>query len=302
MADPISTTLSVPFTDDTSGLQGANIEMDLDPGFTAFGQFRVRHFPAVNAKIVADIGTVVKQGTSQLSIPREAVRISGKTASANFPITQLLSVSTPGTVFDRDGNSISPGFVHDGFGIATADGTDAFGMLIIEYTANFLQLLYTGQIIGTTVKLGSILSFFEGSVAVFDIPLPEFDTEGEHFEIYRIVSEMVVNEDGQFEKPEGWIPGDDTSPTFPGGNPDPTLPSIVVERVHEVGHVTNPADPLTRTRRRCFRVEPEEPFAGGGFTPPKTLKIAQPSADGPTSEQMNHPNVQQAINSAQART
>ncbi len=293
-------TVTAGFRDDSDGTGGFGLSMEVDPGVTPFGVTNVRLFPDVSPVILrTNIGSVVESGSRVLEIEREVIQFSGRTASTRFPINILREANDFGSFFDRDGNSLSPSFSVVNGGIQVNEEGEVFGALEVFYQTTYQLLRYTGEIAGTIVSLGAILAFFEGQVNVFQIPVPSFEQDEDDIrEIYRRVSEMIVQEGGQFEVPEGWT-GAAGSPTFPGGEPNGALPSILVERVHELGYVNLDTN---RTFRRDFVIPNAPPFnLTPSFNPVQKLKIATAGNNGLTTQIMQSSQVQNALESAEQR-
>jgi hypothetical protein len=143
------------------------------------------------------------------------------------------------------------------------------------------------------------LAFFNRSVATFDIPIPEEDLE-DGLELYRVVSSMVVNKDGAFEKPPGWT-GEPGSPTFTEGEPDPAVPNEEHERVHEAGFMR--PNQTTFVFKRSQNQPLQRPFQSGGFSPVKRIQVSTATNDenGLSSDQVASASAQDAIASAMSR-
>ena len=272
MGNRLETSIVVPYTDpDETGVDGIQLQMELNPGFTPPDITRVRLYPSVPAaKVVTNLGEVAKEGSQGLQIDKEILQFQGSdTASAELPIIVLNSAESfgGGSIFDRDGNQVSVTFSKENGDLKASEVI--YGAVEISYQTSFIMLRYSPEVVpNENLRLfGSILAFFNGSVATFEVPLPELN-EGDFTELYRITSESVVNSEGVFEKPEGWT-GEPGSPTFPEGEPDGADPNITVKRVHEIGYIT----PLSSTFKRELFVPTERPKIGTGFKPVKELKI-----------------------------
>lgn len=294
----VETTLNAPFSLRATNA-GFSLQLQVDAGLTVPPQVNVRLYPGVfSAKISTNRGSVTKEGVIPLDIEREVVQFSGsETGTTNFPIVTLNSVDTFGSLFDINGNPIFASFGKDGFILRASK--PVYGAVEVSYQTTYVLLRYLPEIIdnpdgSTTVNYGAILAFKDGVVAVLQIPIP--DPQGGDFqEVYRTVSEMVVNELGSWEKPPGWT-GQTGSPTWPGGQPDPEDPSILIERPHELGYVTSIGSTFTRS----FFVPIENPQKQvTGFVPEKEVKAT--SGGGPFDDQLAKPQVQEFIAAAEAR-
>lgn len=299
MTGQLTTQVLIPFTsDDATGLGGNQLTLELDPTFAALGlgKRRLKLYPAVFAKVVASVGTVVRGSSQFEEIEDEAILFSGgRTASTRRPVIQLATLVTYGATFDREGNFINPSFsIVDG--VLTAS-EETFGSVIINYRTSFLQIDYEGEDTsggqGLAFSLGTVLAFFNGSVAKLTIRPGDF-LEDEGTVLYEIVSEAVANEDGLFEKPPDWT-GQPGSPTFPGGDPNPNNANQLHERVHETGYLTEQSSFFKRVQF----VPPAKPFTGSGFAEVKKLRVATVGAGGLTQEQLDSTAAQSAIESAE---
>jgi hypothetical protein len=301
MTGAITTQVLIPFTsEDATGLGGSQLQLELDPTFAALGlgKRRLKLYPAVNAKVVASVGTVVRGSSEFEEIADEGLLFSGsKTASTRRPVVQLATIVAYGATFDREGNLINPSFsIVDG--VVTAS-EEVYGSVIINYRTSFKQIDYEGEDTsggqGLSFNLGTVLAFFNGSVAQLTIRPGDFEVD-EGTVLYEIISEAVANEDGLFEKPPNWT-GQPGSPTFPGGNPNPNNANQLHERVHETGYITEQSSTFTRTQF----VPPAKPFVGSGFAEVKKIRVATAGAGGLTQDQLDSGAAQRAIESAQER-
>jgi len=175
----------------------------------------------------------------------------------------------------------------------------------VNYTTNYYVYHYeplieiiTGArgVIGTRVTKGFIGAFENGNVALYEVPLTTFEVEDDK-EVYRVISKAVVNSEDTYEFPPDWT-GQAGSPTFSDGKPDPALPSITHERIHEQGLLTAGGS----FYHRRFNVRKETPFFGSGsYRPEFEIRIATPGSGGVTVEDLAQPSVQSGITDAQQR-
>lgn len=299
----VSTQVVASFREDAqTGLGGASLQWRTEEAVTLAGSLRLRLYPAVVAKVVASIGTITKLGNHGLSIAREVVQFSGsKTTSTTFPIVNLSSLRKFGATFDRDGNLINPTFKVEA-GVITSD-LDVYGAVELSYDTSYTLYEYAPQTTnapgpggGVLQEFGAVLAFYNGSVATIQTQLP--DTESDAFtELYRVVSKVVVTNDGVFEFPPGWT-GQPGSPTFPGGAPDPTDANLLEERVQEVGRI----NPRNTVSTRTFFAPREQTPGSPVYTVIYSMKLATASVNGPITEAiLNSPQAQRAIQSARER-
>ena len=301
MTGAITTQVLIPFAaEDATGLGGNQLQLEIDQTFSTLGlgKRRLKLYPAVSAKMRASIGTVVRGSSEFEEITDEALLFSGSTtASTRRPVIQLATLVSYGATFDRDGNSISPSFSIVN-GVVTAS-EEVFGSVVINYRTSFKQIDYEGEDTsggqGLAFDLGTVLAFFNGSVAQLTIRPTDFE-EDQGTVLYEVTSEAVAQKDGLFEKPPDWT-GQPGSPTFPGGFPDPNEASQTHERVHETGYITPQGSTFVRTQF----VPPAKPFVGSGYAEVKRIRVATVGAGGLTEEQLNSGRAQSAIESAQDR-
>lgn len=301
MTGIIQTQVLIPFAEaDATGLGGNQLRLELDRGFSTLGlgKRRLRLYPAVDALMRASVGSATKGPSIAEDIENEGVLFSGsRTASTRRPILQLATLTTFGATFNREGDEINPSFSVVN-GVLTAS-EETYGSVVLNYQTSYKQIDYLGEDTsggqGLSFDLGTVLAFFNGSVAQLTITPTDFE-EDEGTVLYEVVSEAVANEDGLFEKPPDWT-GQPGSPTFPGGDPDPNTANQLHERIHETGYITPQSSVFVR---RQF-VPPAKPFVGSGYAEVKALRVATVGAGGLTEEQLNSTAAQGAIESAQQR-
>jgi hypothetical protein len=119
---------------------------------------------------------------------------------------------------------------------------------------------------GTKVPHGVVAAFRPpDTLAIYQVPLSAFEGNAE-VELYRIVSYVVGNGDGEFEKP----PNYPTDGNYPGGLPPISIEgSILTKRVHEICTM----DDLGRPFIKEFHRENLEPYVGSlTYKPVNTLE------------------------------
>lgn len=276
MGNVVTATLEVQFVDpDLVGADGFPLQLLLEEGIIIGNDRFLRLYPSVNAIIRVSVGSITKLGTHVETIETENVQFNGSlTASTRFPVAQLLNVDTYGSTFDKDGNIISVSFTAKN-GVIEAS-QEVFGSIIVDYNTTYRRLRYipvseelpSGAI---SITLGTVLAFFNASVATFEVQ-PSAFPDIEEFELYAIESKTVVQELTVFEFPPGF-PDDPTFPQLPGSSniPDPNESFIVVRRFHEIGYITASGSFTSRE----FFVRNENPFIGNfTFKPVLELTVA----------------------------
>lgn len=302
MTGTLTTDVLIPFEDvDETGLGGRGLTLELDREFSTLGlgNRRLRLYPAVNALVRASVGQAIKGPNFGEEIEDEPILFSGSnSASTRRPLVRLRSIVSYGATFDRDGTSINPSYSVEG-GQIVASEPSVYGSVIVNYQTSFKQIDYTGEDTsggqGLSFNLGTVLAFFNGSVAQLQITPTDFE-EDAGVVLYEVISEAVANQEGLFEKPPGWT-GQPGSPTFPGGEPDPLEPNQLHERIHETGYMTPQGSVFTRQQF----VPPAKPFTGSGYADVKSLRVATVGAGGLTEDQLNSTRAQTAIQSAKDR-
>ncbi len=304
--------LQIPFDDaDLTGVGGNRLFLVLDSTFGSFGigKRRLRLYPGPRqAKVVTNIGTITKGGLIPQDIDREVIQFSGgTTASTDFPIVNLTSSISSfggGSVFNDQGNLINPTFTVENGQVVSSEPT--FGAVELSYQTTFLQIDYEGIITvqtggvgtagGAVAQIGTVLAFFNGSVATLELTPADFP-EDEGTELYKVCSEAVIQEDVLYELPVGWT-GKPGSPTHSNGKPDGNISSITVDRVHEQGFITNRNSTFTRTQF----VAVEQPGKGAGFFKQiKHLDISTVGENQLSQEQLESTQAQTALESAETR-
>lgn len=280
MGKVVIATLEVPFVDpDLVGEDGFGLRMILEEGIVIGNDRFIRMYPDVPAKLRASIGDIIRLGAHAEVIEEESLQFNG-TASAQteFPVAQLLNVVDFGSLFDRDGNSVSASFTAKDGQVVTEQ--PVFGAIVVDYNTTYRRLQYKPQVTGNvntaiTIKLGTILAFFNGSVATFDVQ-PSAFPDIEEFELYALESKTVVQEDSVFEFPPNFTEANDFDPVFPqlpgsSNIPDPGGAFIIVRRFHEIGYITASGSFTSRE----FFVQNERPFVGNfTFKPVISLTVA----------------------------
>lgn len=317
----LSASVSASFAD-PDAFGGGRLLWETEDGTPPIGTDIARLYPATGLnglRVRTNIGNVYQGGYGEEEITEVVQFGGGISASTRYPVVSLISHRNFGLLFDKEGNSVTGSsaiqFPNSQGGTTTLNfggnrngvtcNIGIYGAMEVTYRTNWYSWFYeplievipgAGNIQGVRITKGFIGAFENGNVATYEVPLgtvQEFDNK----EIYRIVSEAVINEDGAYEKPEGWT-GQAGSPTFSNGEPDPSLASITHERVHEVGAVT-PAGSFFTKR---YAVRTEQPYVGSfSYRPDFQLKLATPGQNGVTEADLSSPAVQAGIEAAKNR-
>jgi hypothetical protein len=243
----------------------------------------LRLYPDVKAKLAATKGTI-ESGESRVEKVSEIVAFSGKTASLKRPRGNSFSISpVPGILFDVNGNTVSPTVHYDSDNDELISDIPFYGAVKVEYNAPYRILYYNpdqsyaiqadGSLFLKEWGWGTVYAFYQGESASIELTLEE-DTPSQWREVYRVVSDIVLDKDGAWEKPPGW----DNNPkdgSFPVGSHtiDPDN-SFTDERIHEIGDVSKIGEVSTIWRR--FSASILDPYKTSGipYTPKYYLKWA----------------------------
>lgn len=237
MAQNLQAEVSAQFGVDGSRV---NLSIENDPGatFVPLGDVPLLLFPAVDAFIATNVGTVRFGSNRAVNVPGGIVQISGgnetslpKRGDAASPTLKVLHA------FDTTGAPTGIGLSYDpATNIIRADKNCHAAISYTPYRTFARELIYRPVIDSSSSTYGVISAFYPpSSMTIFEVQPFGVDTGNSIFELYRIVSESVTTPDGEFEKPPGWP----TSGAFPG-NPIPALnPMIaaVFQRVHEIAQM-----------------------------------------------------------------
>lgn len=288
MANTIKTTASVRIGFEAQTSAPA-LTLEYHIGNFKFGRgVPVRLYPDVPAKLAATKGSATP-GESRVEAVEEVVAFSGKTASLkrprgfDFTITPVIDIA-----FDFDGNPVLPVVFYDADNDELVADIPFQGAVKAAYSAPYQLIYYVpdesyarqadGSILLSEWGYGTLYAFYQGESASLEMTVEE-DTPAQWREVYRVVSDIVLDPDGAWEKPPGW----DDNPrdgSFPIGSHriDPDN-SFTDERLHEIGDVSKIGEVSTIWRR--FYAPLLDPYktAGTSFTPKFYLRwAALPSA------------------------
>lgn len=248
----------------------------------------VRLYPDVPAKLAATKGTATL-GESRVEAVNEIVAFSGKTAGLKRPRGNGFTIA-PSTdiAFDFDGKSVDPVVHYDSDADELVANIPFHGAVAVSYSAPYRLIYYVAELSYAAQADGSLLlsewgygtlyAFYRGESASIELTLEE-DNPTQWREVYRVVSDIVLDPEGAWEKPPGW----DENPkvgTFPVGDHkiDPDN-AFTDERLHQIGDVSRIGQVGTIWRR--FNSPLLDPYktAGLSFTPKYYLRwAALPSA------------------------
>lgn len=279
-------TLSITFGDAETI---KNLQLEFHIGTYTYGRgVPIRLYPAVNAKLAATKGSAELAETRTEKVS-EIVAFSGSTGNLkrergrNFKLSVITDIS-----FDLNGNQVYPKITYNEDQDRLESDIAFFGAVQADYDVDYKLIYYLpdesyayqsdGSKLLAEWGYGTLFVFYEGKSTSLEITLTEQENT-QWREFYRVVSEIVLDNEGAWEKPDGW----DANPkdgTFLVGDHDidPDL-AFTQERIHEIGDVSKVGQ-LSDIWRR-FSAPLLDPYktAGISFTPKYYLKWASPPND-----------------------
>lgn len=259
-----STSVSFSFADSLS--DSGSLSLDNWGGFVGLGSVGlslVDTHSLGSLKLYASVGTVVNAGyTGSKIVQPKFVQVNGEDSisihpNAKYEILFALnenghSTGTPVSIYR---NAFSVKFSHKFWGLVR----------VLKHTEEFQVLKYTPEVIDGVYTYGVVAAYRSGDMAICHVQPPISGTGNDELEVYRIESEMLINGEGEWEKPDGWP----DNPSYKNGA-EPPRPRIGVisTRVHEVGMVT----PTGYFYSRAFDVANQKPYFGDeSYEPEKNL-------------------------------
>ena len=250
----LETSLDVSFSTD-EGEKPLNLEFERfipEIGNPA-GKAILRLYPAVKAELFASRGWVQAGGTRYEDIKIELVTFNKSSTANTQHIMKYAPSITKNWTFD-----INTGRKVWGVKFTGKAGTNVItcnqaitGVVFVTYKAEYKELIFTMAIeyTGRTSRYsytgnmifhkGTVLAYYDGVVAQVEVTPPTLTspTAETSKELYRVVSYVVVTEDGAWESPDDW-PEKNVYASKPGvEGPEIGSSFIEHERVHEVGIV-----------------------------------------------------------------
>lgn len=267
MANPVSTTVSFPFSDSANG---GTLDIQNGGGYVGLQSVAVMLRDTLKSGILTlycSVGSLSPAGFK-----------FNKGVSASFSQVSGVSVlDVPDGVpyritlaFRENGTAFTPTEISR-IGGRVIMSEKFWGLLSIDaYTEEYEVYAYTPQItrVGQArqVTYGTIAAFRAGVLAVVDVFPPIIANGQDELEVYRVESQVLLNGDGEWEMPNGWP----NAPTYPNGAtpPKPRI-GVVSTRVHEIGMVTKTGYFYTRT----FSITNQKPYFGNAAYKPATSVV-----------------------------
>lgn len=253
------------------------LSIENDPGFYSDGLAHLLLFPDVAATLATDVGLVRFGQSKVLDIAGGVLRVDdGDEATLERPVYGNPPAFRTLFAFSSTGELIPKESV-----IAHWDATAlkvrlnrrcTCAIAYAQYRASARTILYTPQVQplaqgGTSVTYGVIAAYYQGTLVVHQVDLPEFDQGEELIELYVRYSHMVTTVDGPREAP----------PNYPASGAYPDRPMVIeldgsvkFERVHEKGFIT----PQGRAFVHTPNVSIYEPYVGDAYTPTILNRVA----------------------------
>lgn len=301
MADPKFTSTSVNFgKGDADDTPIVIIEKHDKLCPNAADAICIRIYPDAVFKVRTSVGEVKRTDTAVQEIRKEFLRFTNSDeAQTSYPLYGLENLDLS-FAFDEEGNQIGAGSAifpsadpfklwverNDNGATKIKCSRKFFGVVKIEYFTKYRlweyrpgveefgsNLLYTNGDRGYKATFGTIAAFYKGTLAMYDVGGYDVGEYEEYKEAYRVVSRYLVNENGAWEKPEGW-PGETWVET---GSPDPSGGYQELQRVHELGLLQYRSGGRVVEQRFAYR--PELPkLTNQVFAPRYLLEISPDSS------------------------
>jgi len=234
--NPLQTSLTASFDDEASGGSG---ELSLSAinypvGVDGVAVKLVDTIPTGFRVLRVTFGTVSEYANAEEHIP-ERIEIVQGVEKIETPYLEAISFIT---AFSDSGAPVTPALTRAPDRKSYTVAPKVWGLITREaYVKPFIILKYVPQIIpsfslSALIKYGTVAVIKNKRVAIHNPdPLDVQDTDNVA-EVYKITSEMVVDDEGEWEKPNGWP----DNPSYPGNlTPKPQGGTgVIVQRVHEM--------------------------------------------------------------------
>jgi len=248
---PLSTTLQVAYKDEFKD-GDFPIVWENHGNFALRPQGGVKFWIAsegfsVPLRLYAPLGTSVGTSVGQIKarytginfVRGEVLAFNGsQEVTLKYPVNY---VNISGTNFvNEDGSPASPTLQVVGPGIVRAS-KPVYGVAFANYDAPYRVYEYiyettaTGsslaQVTGSMITGGSVYAHYGKKYVTHSAPELKFG-ETEFSEIYRVITELIIDEEEVWQKPKEW-----PDKTFNDEKPDPDEAYLEQENVHEIGQI-----------------------------------------------------------------
>ncbi len=256
--------------------RGRPVAAEIEPGFAPFLQLYLRVYPADAEQVAVSRGSLTLLSYEEIE-RTETLQFQGSDfASLRLWTAQSPIIEYQTVFFDALGNPLNgAGFTWDPARNGFRASEPLYGVLRVRYRAKCARYNYrfdTTRLTGGGLTVhGGLLIVRDGmQVATLDLDPPGLGDEEGVVELYRVVSEVVTDPDGTWEKP----PNFPTDSDYPGGGTGPdTNIYMISERTHEVGVI----DLDSRIDERRLHTPWEQPYTGSvAYRPGWRLKRGSP--------------------------
>lgn len=273
MTSPVITSFSQVFSGATDGgLELINFVYPVGLGAVAL-RLADGTFTDGPPVLYASTGTVNYFGTTTETIAPSFETIQGATSLTVWPGQTATFVFS----LDGDGNPFSPVitvasprklvFDKPVFGLIKKGG----------YSRVVYVLRYQPSVSGSLYTYGTVAAVKLSKMALVDV-VPPTNEDQQYVEVFKVVSKTIVNDQGEWEYPNGWP----SAPSYPGipATQTPEADSgVVVNRTHEICRMNSSLSFVTQTSPARIK----QPFATDFSYKPKIFM--QPNTAGLSPEQ-----------------
>lgn len=261
MSELIVSTLTVSYDPDAEKDQwnnGEGLSLERHTGFTGLKTgIPFRQYPQCPANLVSSHGTITKTPEYRVSDETEVVVFSGSnTASLKRSVaTSVQADVVSGVSFDETGKVVYPTVTYDESKNQLVSDIAFYGAVNVTYQAPYSLHFYefeTEQSVlgGTTIYSDKIHAFYKKNHAELEMAM-EFNLTSQWLPLYKVTSQIVLDELGVWEYPPNWATTDTANKTktqddpnrterpegeFPGWTThkiDPNM-SFTDDRVHQI--------------------------------------------------------------------
>lgn len=264
MSAPLSSSVQFSFSNQNSGGSLSLENWNGNVGLGSVALALVDTMPTGSLQLFATVGSVSHAGiTGSKHVKASFAQVNG---SNKVPLPPGASAISIVFVLSETGEDLS--------GLAMVSQTASeitfnkkfWGLVKIhEHEQSFAVLKYTPETRSGLSTYGVVAAYKNGNMAIVHVNAMETGTGNDELEVYRIESEMLINGDGEWEKPDGWP----DKPSYPNGAkaPRPKV-GVISTRVHEVGMVTATGYFYSRT----FDIQNQKPYFGDiTYVPKKNI-------------------------------
>lgn len=294
MSDKLSAQTTVSFRQTQETLR-LSLEYHVGPFQEGRGT-PLRLYPDVPATLRATKGTVVA-GETRVEECDEIISFSGSdTATLKRPMAYAITFESTNIAFDSEGNTVNPDLHYDGDNDKIISSIPFYGGFRVTYKANYTVLYYTPITTYTYYadgsiawyrQFGTVYAFYNGASVSMDVETT-VSSSNEYMEFYRVISKIVLDQDGAHEMPPNW---EDNPPDghYPNMSTDHDLDpdnSFTDERIHELGEA-NKFGSINTLRHRYSTSNLDPYTVGSVYTPKYKVKWGTVNSSGLSEDEVN---------------